>query len=55
MRLNELGQGRVEGPKLDPRIIVIRPGFNFRDTTQPSVLAHIDWLKTSAVLAQEGL
>ena len=47
MRLNALGQGRVEGPKLDPRIIIIRPGFNFRDTSTPAVRAHIDWLKTS--------
>lgn len=47
MRLNELGQGRMEGPKLDPRIIIIRPGFNFRDTTTPAVRAHIDWLKGS--------
>jgi ParB-like chromosome segregation protein Spo0J len=53
MRLNELGHGRVEGPKLDPRIIIIRPGFNFRDTTSPTVRAHIDWLKTS--IKQNGV
>lgn len=44
-RLNDLGQGKLEGPKLDPRIIIIRPGFNYRDTTTEVSRKHIDWLK----------
>lgn len=46
-RLNDLAQGKVEAPKIDPRIINIRKDFNYRDTTTPEAVAHIEWLKES--------
>jgi ParB-like chromosome segregation protein Spo0J len=46
-RLNDLGTGKLEAPKLDPLIIKIRPGFNYRDTSSPEAQAHINWLEQS--------
>jgi ParB-like chromosome segregation protein Spo0J len=46
-RLNDLGKGKMEAPKLRPEIIKIKPGHNYRDMTSPDVRAHIDWLKGS--------
>lgn len=46
-RLNDLGQGKIESPKIRPEIIVIRRGNNFRDTTTPEARKHIAWLKES--------
>lgn len=46
-RLNDLGTGKIEAPKIRPEKIIIRQGFNFRDTSTPEVRAHIDWLKRS--------
>jgi ParB-like chromosome segregation protein Spo0J len=51
MRLNDLGTGKMEAPKLRPEIIKIRPGNNYRDMTTPAVRAHVDWLK-GAILAE---
>jgi ParB-like chromosome segregation protein Spo0J len=53
MRLNDLGTGKLEAPKLDPLIVIIRPGNNYREMTSPAVRAHIDWLKTS--IREEGV
>jgi ParB family transcriptional regulator, chromosome partitioning protein len=46
-RLNDLGHGRLDTPKLDPRDVIIRKGWNYRDVESPAVQAHIDWLKES--------
>lgn len=46
-RLNDLGQGKLEAPKLDPRDIIIRKGFNYRDTGSEVSQSHIGWLKES--------
>jgi ParB-like chromosome segregation protein Spo0J len=47
MRLNDLAHGKLEAPKLDPREIIIRAGFNYRDTTSEAATAHIEWLAQS--------
>lgn len=47
MRLNDLAHGRMDAPRLDPRDIVIRADFNFRDTTSEAAKKHIAWLKES--------
>lgn len=52
-RLNDLGEGKIEGPKLDPRIIIIRPGFNYRDTSSEAAQKHIAWLAES--IAERGV
>lgn len=46
-RLNDLGSGKLEAPKLRPEIITIKPGNNYRQMDKPEVRAHIDWLKDS--------
>src|SRR5580698_3618111 len=46
-RLNDLAQGKLDGPKIDPRTIVIREKFNMRDMDSDRVRAHIEWLKSS--------
>lgn len=46
-RLNDLGVGKLEGPKIDPRVVIIRPDFNYRDTSSSAARAHIAWLKES--------
>lgn len=46
-RLNDLGNGKMEAPKLDPLIIKIRPNWNYRDTTSEAAQAHIAWLEQS--------
>lgn len=46
-RLNDLGQGKLEGPKIDPRIVIVRQGFNYRDITTEAAQKHIAWLKES--------
>lgn len=46
-RLNDLGKGKLEAPKLRPEIIKIKAGHNYRDMTTPEVRKHIDWLKSS--------
>jgi ParB-like chromosome segregation protein Spo0J len=46
-RLNDLSHGKLDAPKLDPRDIIIRKGFNYRDTTSPEAIAHMHWLKDS--------
>ena len=46
-RLNDLALGRLDAVKLDPRIIQVRPGWNYRDTTTPVSEAHIQWLMES--------
>jgi ParB family transcriptional regulator, chromosome partitioning protein len=46
-RFQNLGEGKIEGRKLDPRTIKIRKDFNYRDTESESVKAHIAWLKES--------
>jgi hypothetical protein len=39
-RLNDLGKGKMEAPKLRPEIIQIKPGHNYRDMTSPDVRAQ---------------
>lgn len=46
-RLNDLGIGKLEGPKIDPRVVIIRDGFNYRDTTSEAAQKHIAWLAES--------
>lgn len=46
-RLNDLAQGRGDIVKLDPRVVVIRPDFNYRDTASEVSEAHIRWLMES--------
>lgn len=45
-RLNDLGQGKKDVPKIDPKVIQIRPGFNHRDFSSQRVKDHIEWLKS---------
>lgn len=53
MRLNDLGVGKLEGPKIDPRVVIIRPNFNYRDTTSEAAQKHIAWLAES--IAERGV
>lgn len=46
-RLNDLGVGKLEAPKLRPEKIIIKAGNNYRDMNRPEVRSHIDWLKES--------
>jgi hypothetical protein len=46
-RLNDLGVGKMEAPKLRPELIIIRPDYNYRDMSLPETRAHIAWLKES--------
>lgn len=41
-RLNDLGKGKLEAPKLRPEIIIIRPDNNYRDMKSEATRAHID-------------
>lgn len=43
-QLRSLSQGKLEAYKIDPRELVIREGFNYRDTSSPQAKAHIAWL-----------
>ena len=52
-RLNDLGHGRLDVPKLAPLDIIIRDGFNYRTVDTPATLAHIGWLKES--IRQQGI
>ena len=51
--LRSLSQGKLEAYKIDPREIVIRDNWNFRDTTTPEAVKHIAWLKSS--IAERGV
>jgi ParB-like chromosome segregation protein Spo0J len=53
MRLNDLGTGKLECPKLRPEIIIIRPLNNYRDMQSAATKAHIEWLKES--IREEGV
>jgi len=46
-RFNDLGEGKIEGRKLDPRTIKVRAGFNYREMDSEATLAYIAWLKES--------
>jgi len=46
-QLRSLSQGKLEAYKIDPRLVEIREGFNYRDTTSVEAKAHIAWLKES--------
>lgn len=46
-RLTDLGHGKLDCPKLDPRDVIIRKGFNYRDTSTEAAEAHIQWLMGS--------
>lgn len=46
-RLNDLGHGRIDVPKLDPRDIVVRNGFNYREIDSEVTQKHIAWLAES--------
>jgi hypothetical protein len=52
-QLREFSQGKQEAYCIDPRNIVIRPGWNYRDTTSPEARKHIEWLKGS--IKQRGV
>jgi len=46
-KLRELGSKMWEAYGIDPRTILIKPGFNPRDTSTPEAKKHIAWLKSS--------
>ena len=46
-RLNDMAHGKLEAPKLDPRQVVVRENFNYRDMASEAVKKHIAWLKQS--------
>ncbi len=46
-RFQNLGEGKIEGRKLDPRTVIVRKGFNYRDLTSEAAQKHIAWLKES--------
>jgi ParB family chromosome partitioning protein len=46
-RFNDMGEGRLEAPRIRPSDIIIKPGFNYRDTDSDASRAHIAWLKES--------
>ena len=54
-QLRELGKGhgKLEAYGIDPRLIEIRPGWNFRDTSTPEAQKHIAWLAES--IAERGV
>lgn len=52
-QLRELSHGKLEAYKIDPRMVEIRPGFNFRDTSTPEAKKHIAWLAQS--IAERGV
>ena len=54
-QLRELGKGhgKLEAYGIDPRIIKIRVGWNFRDTSTPEAKKHIAWLADS--IAERGV
>jgi ParB-like chromosome segregation protein Spo0J len=52
-QLREMSHGKLEAYKIDPRLVEIRKGFNFRDTTTPAAQAHIAWLAES--IAERGV
>lgn len=46
-RFQSLGEGKIEGRKLDPRTIIIRKDFNYRDLSSEAAQKHVAWLKES--------
>jgi len=46
-RFQNVGEGKIEGRKLDPRTIIIRKDFNYRDLSSEAAQKHIAWLKES--------
>ena len=46
-RLTDFGHGRVDAPRLDPREIIIRENWNYREMDNAAVKAHIAFLKDS--------
>ena len=46
-RFQDVGEGKIEGRKLDPRTIIIRKDFNYRDLSSEAAQKHIAWLKES--------
>jgi ParB-like chromosome segregation protein Spo0J len=52
-QLRDMSHGKLEAYKIDPRMVEIREGFNFRDTTTPEAQAHIAWLAES--IAERGV
>jgi ParB-like chromosome segregation protein Spo0J len=46
-RFQSLGEGKIEGRKLDPRTVIVRKGFNYRDLNSEAAQKHIAWLKES--------
>ncbi|MGO8792913.1 MAG: ParB/RepB/Spo0J family partition protein [Terriglobia bacterium] len=54
-QLRELGKGhgKLEAYSIDPRVIEVRPNFNFRDTSTPEAKKHIAWLAQS--IAERGV
>ena len=53
MRLNDLGVGKLEAPKLRPEIIKIKAGHNYREMNSTATRQHIEWLKNS--IREEGV
>ena len=51
--MRDMSHGKLEAYKIDPRMVEIREGFNFRDTTTPEAQAHIAWLAES--IAERGV
>ena len=51
--MTDFGHGRLDAPRLDPRDIIIRKNWNYRDMTSPAVKEHIAFLKAS--IAERGV
>jgi hypothetical protein len=46
-RFQSVGEGKIEGRKLDPRTIIIRKDFNYRNLSSEATQKHVAWLKES--------